>query len=146
MGLVLKMKLYLDTCVWCRPFDEENERILRETSALLAILKKVDKEEIEIISSSVLLAEVLLISSKEKREAIEELINKVCKIVFITENSIRLAEEIMQRCKVNAMDALHLSIAAKNADIFITVDDEILTKSECLSKYISIKNPVEVSK
>jgi len=103
-------------------------------------------KEIEIISSSVLLAEVSLISSKEKRETIEELINKVCKIVFVTENSIRLAEEIMQRCKVNAMDALHLSIAAENADIFITVDDEILTKSECLSKYISIKNPAEVSK
>ena len=78
----MKTKLYLDTSVWCRPFDEENERILLETSALLAILKKVDKEEVEIIGSSVLLAEVSLISSKEKREAIEELINKVCKIVL----------------------------------------------------------------
>jgi predicted nucleic acid-binding protein len=140
------MKLYLDTCVWCRPFDEENERILRETNALRSILKKVDKEEVEIIGSSVLLVEVSLISFKEKREIVEELINKVSKIVFVTENSIKLAEEIMQRCKVNAMDALHLSIAAENADIFITVDDEILNKSECLSKYLSIKNPIEVSK
>lgn len=140
------MKLYLDTCVWCRPFDEENERILRETNALQSILKKVDEEEVEIIGSSVLLVEVSLISFKEKKESIEELINKVCKIVTLTENSIKLAEEIMQRCKINAMDALHLSIAAENADIFITVDDEILNKSKCLSKYLSIKNPIEVSK
>lgn len=93
-----------------------------------------------------LLVEVSLISFKEKKESIEELINKVSKIVSLTENSIKLAEEIMQRCKINAMDALHLSIAAENADIFITVDDEILNKSKCLSKYLSIKNPIEVSK
>ena len=140
------MKLYLDTCVWCRPFDEENERILRETNALLTILKKVDEDEVEIVGSSVLLAEVSLISSKEKREALEELINKVCRIVFVTENSIKLAEEIMQRCRINAMDALHISIAVENADIFITVDDEILSKNKCLSNYISIKNPTEVFK
>ena len=69
--LQLTDAIYLDTCVWCRPFDEENERILRETNALLSILKKVDEGAIEIIGSSVLLAEVSLISSKEKREALE---------------------------------------------------------------------------
>ena len=119
---------------------------MRETNALLSILKKVDEGAVEIIGSSVLLAEVSLISSKEKREALEELINKVCSIVFITENSIKLAEEIIQRCRISAMDALHISLAAENADIFITVDDEILNKNKCLSNYISIKNPTEVFK
>lgn len=140
------MKLYLDSCVWCRPFDEENERILKKTNALITILKKIDEGKAEIIGSSVLLTEISLISSKEKREAVEELINKVCRIVFVTENSIELAEEIMQRCRINAMDALHISLAAENADIFITVDDEILNKNKCLSNYISIKNPTEVFK
>jgi|GEM_PF-5559922 hypothetical protein len=32
----------------------------------------------------------------------------------------------MVECRVNAMDAVHIAIAVKNADVFVTVDDEVL--------------------
>lgn len=61
------MRLYLDTCVWCRPFDEPDEKVSGEAGALMEIIKKFDDGEFEVISSNVLLVELSFISSEEKR-------------------------------------------------------------------------------
>lgn len=139
------MKLYLDTCVWCRPFDFPDERILIESDAFVEVLIRADRGGFEIIGSAALLAEIEFISSREKREAVEALIRKTCsKILRIDEETAKLAERIMAECRVNAMDAVHIAIAAKNADVFVTVDDELLKKSGCLKKFIGVKNVVDV--
>ena len=39
---------------------------------------------------------------------------------------------------------MHLAIASLNADIFITVDDELLKKAKCLEKYIDARNPIDI--
>jgi len=103
-----------------------------------------DRKQIEILGSSVLLAEVSLISSEEKREAVEALIRKVCSILKVEEDVVELAEEIMEDCGVGAVDALHLAFASLNANVFVTVDGELLRKAECLEKYIDVRNPVDL--
>lgn len=138
------MKLYLDTCVWCRPFDYPEERILVESDAFLEVLRRVNRD-FEIIGSAALLAEIEFISSREKRGAVEALIRKACsKILRIDEETAKLAERIMAECRINAMDAVHIAIASRYSDIFVTVDDELLKKSGCLKKFIDVKNVVDV--
>jgi hypothetical protein len=60
-------RIYLDTCVWCRPFDQPaNERIVLEAAAVKRLMNKVDSGEIVILGSSILLLEVSLISRNTK--------------------------------------------------------------------------------
>jgi hypothetical protein len=71
-------RVYLDTCVWCRPFDDaSNQRILEESNAFSEILRKVDTGELEIIGSSVLLAEINMITPKIKEETVLSLVKRV---------------------------------------------------------------------
>jgi len=138
------MKVYLDTCVWCRLFDEPNERIEKEARAVITILKKARKGEIEILGSTTVLAEIDLIPNEEKRAAVRSLVEKSCRIIWVRETDLRLAEEIKTLCRIDVVDALHIAVASKFADVFLTVDDELLKKSSCLKKYIEVKNPVDI--
>lgn len=113
--------------------------------AFLEILRKVDRNEISVLGSSVLLFEVSMISLDEKRKAVEEIIVRVAKVAHLTERSKEKAEGIMKKCGINAMDALHIAVAIeKGADIFITTDDDILKRRGCLSEWVEVKNPKEV--
>ena len=54
--------VYLDTCVWCRPFDKlDNKEILEEFNAVVKIIQKAMDGEIEVIGSSAVFVEVSLI-------------------------------------------------------------------------------------
>ena len=42
--VVCKMKIYLDTCIYCRPFDDQSQdRIEKETKAFIEILISITK-------------------------------------------------------------------------------------------------------
>ena len=141
------VRVYLDTCVWCRPFDDvSDERIWEEAMAFVEILRKEERNEISVLGSSVLLFEVSMISSDEKRKSVEEIIARVAKVAHLTESSKKKAEEIM-KCGINAMDALHIAVAIENkVDVFITTDDDILKRRGCISKWIEVENPKEVDR
>lgn len=52
------MKVYLDSCCFGRPYDDQNqERISKEATAKLTIQKKISNNEIVMISSEFLLSE-----------------------------------------------------------------------------------------
>ncbi len=38
------LRFYLDTCVWCRPFDEPSRRVTEEAEAFFKILHGVDEK------------------------------------------------------------------------------------------------------
>ncbi len=135
------MKVYLDTCVWCRLFDEPDEEISKEIEAIYHIFELRDKGEVEIVGSSAVLAEIELISDEDKRRAVEALIKTVSNyIVRISEKTVKLAETIKKECKLKDMDAIHVALASEHVEVFITVDKGILKKSKCLEKYITVMN------
>lgn len=114
--------------------------------AFVEILRKEERNEILVLGSSVLLFEVSMISSDEKRKAVEEIIDRVAKVAHLTESSKEKAEEIM-KCGINAMDALHIAVAIENkVEVFITTDDDILKRRGCISKWIEVENPKEVDR
>ncbi|MCK5661618.1 MAG: PIN domain-containing protein [Methanosarcinales archaeon] len=141
-------QVYLDTCVWCRPFDDpSHQRILMESDAVIDILRMVDARDIEIIGSSVLLAEISMIASKIKEDAVLSLVKDVvASFETVTDAIEKLAIQIMQTCAIDSMDALHMAIAIENeVELFLTTDDIILNKAKCISKYnLIVKNPCEV--
>jgi len=63
-------RIYVDTSVWCRPFDEPSHRVTEEAEAFLRILRMVNEEEVVITSSVVLDDEIDMIRGDEKREAV----------------------------------------------------------------------------
>jgi len=137
------LKIYFDTCVWCRPFDEPDEFIIREVEAIEMILDLHDHGEIKIVSSDLVISEASLISNERKRRAVIELIKSLSDdIVKVDDVSINLAEKIKEDCNLTAVDALHVALASKFADVFITVDKGILRKVTCLQKYIMVLSPI----
>ena len=107
------MLIYLDTCVFCRPFDElASQRIIQESNAVSQIIQKVDAGEFEVISSTILLAEISLISSTIKQESVLLLVKEMANYTVIPTDKIKgLAIELMEECAIDAMDALHIAIA-----------------------------------
>ncbi len=136
-------KIYLDTCVWCRPFDEPTEKIIREEEAFLEILRKAGKREIEIITSVVLDYEISMISDYIKRDDAAHAV-ALFESKKISEIPISLRDEIMS-IGFSPIDATHLAIAIENSEYFISVDDEILNKREQIEKNyeIKIRSPIE---
>lgn len=138
----------MDTCAWCRPFDKlSDQRIIQESNAVAEILRKVDSREIEIIGSTVLLAEISMIIPKIKEETVQSLVKHIAHSFPDVTNAVEiLAKELMQACAIDAMDALHMAVAIEDkAELFITTDDIILNKAKCISEYgIIVKNPCEV--
>jgi len=130
-------RIYLDTCTWCRPFDAPaNQRIISESDAVAGIFRRADAGDFEIIGSSILLAETSMITSRIKQESVISLVRYVASYSAIpTDRTRSLAAELMQRCAIDAMDAMHVAVAIEsNAKIFVTTDDIILNKAKCLSK------------
>ena len=51
----MKMEIYFDTCVYCRPFDDQTQnRIKKETAAFVNVLKLGEMGIVTIVSSDVL--------------------------------------------------------------------------------------------
>jgi hypothetical protein len=63
------MKIYLDTCCYNRPYDDQTqERIHLEGEAVLAIINRRKQSNDEIIGSPVLDFEIGQIENMEKQE------------------------------------------------------------------------------
>ena len=53
------MKIYLDTCIYCRPFDDQSQdRIKKETEAFAELLEIAEMGKIILVSSDVLIDEL----------------------------------------------------------------------------------------
>jgi len=142
-------RVYIDTCAWCRPFDKPTPRTTKETDALHRILSLADEGKIEIIGSGVVLFEVSMIDVAEKRDAISALIRKSANMFAeVTEEAERLAVDLTNKCKLDSVDSAHIATAVRgNAGVFLTTDDEILDKKDCISKFgIVVKNPADYIK
>lgn len=141
-------KIYLDTNVWGRPFDEQTqERIRREADAFFKILDGVYyRREHVIIGSLILEDEIEQIKETEKKIAVKAIVD-----LFVTGKIDRFSKSLQGEIKAVGLkdkDAMHLAFAVGNSDYFITCDDKILRKGREINKRYRIKvvNPVEFVK
>lgn len=145
------MQIYLDTCVYCRPFDDQTqERISKETKAFIELLELAEEGKISIIGSDVLIDEIEEIGYLDKHIEAKEFTD-ICKVnVPLSEDVIKLAKDLEKRCGLSGGDALNLASACFGAQHFLTCDDKILSKGGCIEDFarardfdIEVKNPIE---
>ena len=121
------MKIYLDLCVYNRPFDYQGQlRISIETQAFIAILEQIEKGIYELIISDILIYENNKNPDFERKRRISSYFKLAKKFIKIDENDCKRAK-FLKELGFDDIDALHIVLAEKgNVDYFITCDDKIV--------------------
>ncbi len=125
-----KVKVYLDTNVYNRPFDDQNQtRIRLETEAFLSILEKSLSGSISIIGSSVLVYENSKNPFAERKERVTSYLSIASKTIKLND-TIKNKALSLESTGIDPIDALHLAYAEfGNAEYFITCDNDIIKKA-----------------
>ena len=124
------MRIYLDTCCYNRPFDEQKQEIIRrETHAKMEIQKMIRHKKLELVTSYILETENAENPYDGKRLAIKGFVDAHSTIFVSEENSgkvEKMSREIEQT-GVHIMDACHVACAIlAGCDVFITTDKRLL--------------------
>ena len=135
----------MDSCCFCRPFDDQSqERVHIESEAILIIIKRAQQKIDEIIGSDVLSLEMARIFDEDKKQKIKDLYEITGTKVRYTEHIFERAREIMSKSSIRAFDSLHISCAEKaRADILLTTDDAFEKASSRLELSIKVMNPIK---
>lgn len=132
------MRVYLDTNVYCRPFDDQSQkRIQEETDAFEEILEANRESKFFLLSSDILVYEVSNILSFHIKTEVEKYLSLCKNRVKEGEDIKDLAIIIRDRCRIKDRDALHLASAIiGKADYFLTCDNEITARKgvKCVEK------------
>lgn len=139
---ILTMLVYLDNCVFNRPFDDQSQtRIKAETKAVLKLLEKINLGQIELVWSYMSEFEMSRNPFPRIRESIVEW--KDLATVYIDPSlSILEVSYDLRELGLKQVDSLHISSAvAAKADYFISTDDGILSKLKVFGN-LAIQDPV----
>lgn len=140
------MRVYLDTCGIQRPLDTPTQtRIRLEGEAILGVLKRVEDEEVELVSSTVLELEISRNTLPARREHGEQVLSRAKSVVVVDDHIAERAREFVQH-GVHAMDALHLASAERaQADYFCTCDNRFLRRAQALPDLrTTVVTPIEL--
>jgi len=134
------MKIYLDLCVYNRPFDDQRQpRIAIETMEFLFLLSKAIDKEITTINSFVLEDENSKNPFIDRRDKIYDLLKVAREYVNYSEELGKRAEEI-EKYGIMAIDALHIACAeTATADFFVTCDDILAHKGKTNKEKLKVK-------
>jgi predicted nucleic acid-binding protein len=121
------MKVYLDTSVYNRPFDDQTQpRIWLETLAFALILQMIEAKSINLITSSVLEYE----NSRNPFELRKNWVNRCSRLAssyYKVNEDTRLRGERLEQQGLKAIDALHVACAeAAGSKYFLTCDDRLI--------------------
>ena len=121
------MKIYMDVCCLCRPFDDQmTGRIRLEVTAVQEIMRRCATQEFSLVTSEVIEEELSKIPDIRKRL-------RVGKILSVAKESILIDEEIISRMHEliilggDAMDSLHIACAERAGAVLLTTDDGLIT-------------------
>ena len=127
------IKLYLDNCMFNRPFDDQsNFKILLEAEAKLKIQENIRSGWYELVWSYMLDYENAQNPFPERREQIGKW-KRYAHLDMEAQDEILHLAGSLNRQGLKKFDALHLACAiSANADYFLTTDNGILKKAEMI--------------
>lgn len=136
------IKVYLDTSVYNRPFDDQTQpKIFLESQAVTLILQMVETKIVELVSSSVLEYENSRNPYPLKQEAMNRYLQMAGVRQIVNESILQRSEEL-GHSDVKAMDALHVACAEiLRCDYLITCDKQLI--SRCARLLLKVVNPVD---
>jgi predicted nucleic acid-binding protein len=137
---VLKMKVYIDLCVYNRPFDDQHQpRIVIESLEFAFILSKVIDREITTINSFVLEDENSKNPYIDRRHKISDILELALEYIDYDLNLVNRAKEL-EIIGIMPIDALHIACAEKaKANFFITCDDFLVRKGKSKKDKIGVE-------
>jgi len=138
------MKIYLDTCSYNRPFDNQNQlKIELESTAKLFIQNEIRKGTYNLVWSFMLDFENNANPSKENRKTIQTW-EKIATECCDSNKEILEQGRKLQKIGIKENDALHISCAIfSNCSYFITTDYKLTNKE---IDEIKIVNPIDFIK
>jgi predicted nucleic acid-binding protein len=121
------MKLYLDLCVYNRPFDYQGqERVALETGAFIYLIEQIEKGRYALVCSEALVYENSKNPDNMRRERISSYFELAQEFIALEESDFERAK-VLRTIGFADMDALHIASAEKGGiDFFITCDDSIV--------------------
>ena len=136
------MRIYMDVCCLCRPFDDlENRKVRLEAEAILEILDRCNRDW-ELVGSVVIDDEIALITDIEKRLKVEQKLGLISEYIELNE-AIFSQVPHYQKAGLKLFDALHLACAQSGKTIFLTTDNRIITLAKKIPAInIKVENPV----
>ena len=125
------MKIYLDSCSLQRPFDDKGQiRIVLEAEAILYVIALCEANQLELLSSEVLIFETKRIPNIIRRENVFEILKLAQKVIMLNDDIENHAKKLI-KTGLKPLDALHLAAAShESADFFCTSDDKFLKKAK----------------
>jgi predicted nucleic acid-binding protein len=143
------LKVYCDTNVYNRCFDEENQlRIRLECTAIEGIYAMVEAGRLELTWSFMLDYENSLNPHADRKEWVELLSHMCTDTIAPSPEILGLAQRFMKMRKLKPRDALHVACAEfAGCDFFITCDDVLVQRASRGGRrsalQIQVGNPVE---
>jgi predicted nucleic acid-binding protein len=137
------MKIYMDVCCLCRPFDEQmTGRIRLEVTAVQEIIRRSAAQEYSLVTSEVIEEELSKIPDIRKRLRVGKILSLAKESVLIDEGIISRMHELII-LGGDAMDSLHIACAERAGAVLLTTDDGLITffKSH-RDIQVQIENPV----
>ena len=124
------MRVYLDTCVIQRPFDDQTQlRIRAETDAVKIVLALCGSGSLQLITSDAHAVETARCPYPERRAYVEDVL-ALAPFQPLVLRILRRAERYRE-VGIGVFDALHLAAAVEaNADVFCTADDALLARGQ----------------
>ncbi|MDJ1177784.1 PIN domain-containing protein [Roseofilum sp. BLCC_M91] len=135
-------KVYLDTSVYNRPFDDQTQpKIFLETQAVAIILQSIKAQIFELVSSSVLEYENSRNPDPVKRKAMSQSL-QIAGSRLNVDDMIKQRGQELEHNGLKAVDALHVACAeAASSNYFITCDKRLINR--CSNLAIKVMNPVD---
>ena len=133
------MNIYLDNCCMNRPFDDQSDRRIRlESEAVKVILSFCEQRRWHNIAQF----EIEHIPDKARRKKLELVSGLVDNVIKI-DRAISSRAKALEKKGMQAFDALHLACAENGAEVFLTVDDDLLKQALTIEDLkIAVNNPV----
>ncbi|MCF6153741.1 MAG: PIN domain-containing protein [Candidatus Brocadia sp.] len=137
-------KIYLDTNIYNRPFDDQAQvRIRLETIAIFSILQRIKEEEFSLLWSFMIDYENSLNPYNDVRQEIEMAFALANETIVPNDFIVAKAREF-EALGIRPRDALHLACALKGeAEYFLTCDNKLIKKALELKINIKIMNPLK---
>ena len=137
------MKIYMDVCCLCRPFDDRTQdRIRIESEAVLTILSRCNEDWTLVRSDAIDFELPSVMDPTKKRDAF--ILASLAKENIETDRKIVERAMELEKLGFKPMDSAHISYAERAADVMFTVDDDVLRVARIKGNQISIEieNPV----
>lgn len=139
------MRVYLDNCCYNRLFDDRsNIKNYLEREAILLVFMLVCNNEITVVGSEVLKAEIAAMNNQLKKKLVQLVYERMVSEHIETHGYVvRRAKELASQIGTSAYDSLHLASAEGNVDYFLTTDAKLIKASKRTREDFRVMNPIE---